>query len=60
MPTASMIGSSLIRSTFTSPYSVTRYKISFKDMVTANFEGDEEMLIKDFDGWLEPQSLVEL
>jgi hypothetical protein len=50
MPTASTIGSSLTRSLFASPLSVTRSKISFMDMVTADFEGDEEKFIKEFDG----------
>ena len=59
MTTASTIGSSLTRSTLASPVSVTRSKISFMDMVAANFEGDEEKFIKEFDGWLDAQSLVD-
>ena len=59
MPTASRIGSSLGRSTFASPFSVTRSKISFMDMVAANFEHAEEKIIKEFVSWLDTQSLVD-
>ena len=54
-----MIVSSLTRSTFALELSVTRSKISFMDMVTADFEGAEEKFIKEFDGWLDTQSLVD-
>jgi len=29
------------------------------DMVAADFEGDEEKFIKEFDGWLDTQSLTD-
>ena len=59
MPTASTIGSSLTRSSFALPLSVTRSKISFMDMVAVDLKGDEEKCIKDFDGWLDTQYLVD-
>jgi hypothetical protein len=56
MPTASTMGSSLTGSSFAPPLSVTRSKISFMDMVAANFEGDETKFIKEFAGWLDTHS----
>lgn len=46
-------GSTLTRFTVGSPGTMNLKKINFKELVSAEFEGDKEKYIKGFDGWLD-------